>query len=213
MKAIMRASFYLTLVLGVIFLVLSVFVTAVPPTEPTLAPAREATSTPTSMPTPLPTSTPTPTPMSTPTPTPMSTPTPTPPTPTATPPPPPSTSLTPLERAREVKTATVLIYVYVPGAGGSYGSGSIVSKEGLILTNFHVVGDCETGQLYNGDELAKVAVTTLPYGQADPRYQAEVLEWDTDLDLAVLQIVAGWYGHPLQEELDLYPVPLGDSDT
>jgi S1-C subfamily serine protease len=71
------------------------------------------------------------------------------------------------------------------------GSGSVIDKQGHILTNFHVVEDAN-----------KVWVT-LPGGK-DP-YEGEIVGQDPDNDIAVLKINA-----PPEE---LFPVPIGTSDN
>jgi S1-C subfamily serine protease len=79
----------------------------------------------------------------------------------------------------------------LPSPGEGAGSGSVIDKQGHILTNYHVVEDAN-----------KVWVT-LPGGK-DP-YEGEVVGEDPDNDVAVLKINA-----PPEE---LYPVPLGTSDN
>ena len=70
----------------------------------------------------------------------------------------------------------------------SAGSGFILTKDGYIVTNYHVVKNGETVKvtLYNGDE-----------------YEAKYVGGDEDYDIAVVKV----------EAADLQPVTLGDSDT
>ena len=73
--------------------------------------------------------------------------------------------------------------------GQGSGSGSVIDKQGHILTNAHVI------------ENARAVEVTLSSGQS---YPAEVIGRDTEHDIAVLQIDA-----PSDE---LYPLPLGKSE-
>ena len=70
----------------------------------------------------------------------------------------------------------------------SAGSGFILTKDGYIVTNYHVVKDGETVKvtLYNGDE-----------------YEAKYVGGDEDYDIAVIKV----------EATDLQPVTLGDSSS
>ena len=70
----------------------------------------------------------------------------------------------------------------------SAGSGFILTKDGYIVTNYHVVKDGETVKvtLYNGDE-----------------YEAKYVGGDEDYDIAVIKV----------EAADLQPVTLGDSSS
>src|ERR1700677_3551118 len=67
------------------------------------------------------------------------------------------------------------------------GSGVIVSKEGHILTNYHVIADMDKIQVELSD------------GRVEP---AEIIGTDPDTDIAVLKINAG----------NLRPLPMGNSD-
>ena len=75
-----------------------------------------------------------------------------------------------------------------PTMTASSGSGFILTKDGYIATNYHVVKNAETVKvtLYNGDE-----------------YEARYIGGDSEYDLAVIKVDA----------TDLQPVTLGDSDT
>ncbi len=88
------------------------------------------------------------------------------------------------------------------------GSGTIIDKNGLILTNYHVVE--ETGE-WNA---LGILVTSRSDQKPEPAYLAEVVAQDPDADLAVLQIVSDFEGKPVDfDKLGLVPVPMGDADN
>ena len=74
-----------------------------------------------------------------------------------------------------------------PVQTASAGSGFVLTKDGYIVTNYHVVKDADTVKvtMYNGDE-----------------YEAKYVGGDEDYDIAVIKV----------EAADLQPVTLGDSD-
>jgi len=91
------------------------------------------------------------------------------------------------------------------------GSGSIISADGLVLTNSHVVSDPDPA--YRPDVLG-VAVTVRSDQLPELRYLAEMRAVDYQLDLAVIQIVSDLDGRPIDPaQLNLSYVPLGDSDV
>jgi S1-C subfamily serine protease len=85
------------------------------------------------------------------------------------------------------------------------GSGSIISSEGLILTNAHVVDNSEG--LY---ERLGIALTDRTDQPPELAFYAEVLAIDYPLDLAVVAIVSDVDGAPTEVEFPY--VSLGDSD-
>ena len=111
--------------------------------------------------------------------------------------------------------ATVQIIVPVDGRRqSSGGSGSVLTEKGHILTNFHVVGNPDTGQLYNRRGLIYVAISSS--NLKDPpevKYIAELMGDDRGLDLALIKIIAQSDGRDLPAELGLTTMPVGDSDT
>ncbi|MCP4141169.1 MAG: trypsin-like peptidase domain-containing protein [Chloroflexi bacterium] len=93
---------------------------------------------------------------------------------------------------------------------GWSGSGSIISADGLILTNAHVV---LSDKFYDVEDLV-VAFTVDPNYPAEPKYYAEVMQVDEGLDLAVIRVVADMNGTPVDyATLNLPAVPLGNSDA
>lgn len=86
-------------------------------------------------------------------------------------------------------------FFYGPGAGGrefkQYGSGSgsgvIVSADGYIVTNYHVIEDASEIEVILND---------------NRKYAAEIIGTDPSTDLAVIKI----------KEKGLQPIPLGNSD-
>ena len=110
------------------------------------------------------------------------------------------------------------------------GSGTVVTPDGLILTNQHLItpagvdeklaeleaqlaGEGKSADLQVDAERFMIAISDgrhLP----DPRYLARVIAEDPDLDLAVLRIDSDERGTPLDPEtLDLPVLPLGSSDA
>ena len=75
-----------------------------------------------------------------------------------------------------------------PVQTASAGSGFVLTKDGFIVTNYHVVKDADTVKvtMYNGDE-----------------YDAKYVGGDEDYDIAVIKV----------EATDLQPVTLGNSDN
>ena len=110
------------------------------------------------------------------------------------------------EFLERVRLATVLVIALdASGDEMNGGSGSVVNPRGYILTNFHVV---------EGGDTLVIGVNTADQNEPpQATYLAEIVDWDADLDLALLQVVSREDGGALPVSLDLPAVPLGDSDT
>jgi S1-C subfamily serine protease len=93
---------------------------------------------------------------------------------------------------------------------GWSGSGSIISTDGLILTNAHVV---LPDKFFPVDAIL-VSMTSQPDQLPVDAYYAEVLQADWQLDVAVIRIHEDINGNALdRSQLNLPSVPLGDSDA
>jgi hypothetical protein len=121
----------------------------------------------------------------------------------------------------QLKAATVLITEDPedPEQAG-WGSGSIISDDGLILTNAHVAANRAPGLSVlfkqTAGEFGPASPDTLYIYTVDgddpavPMYQAELVVADGFLDLAILRITATADGTPVDAStLDLTPVPIG----
>jgi putative serine protease PepD len=112
--------------------------------------------------------------------------------------------------------ATVQVLVPVDGTRDrwSTGSGSVITSAGHVLTNFHVLGDPDTGVLFNRAGVVLIAVSS-PDVRSEPEvaYRAEIQEIDRTGDLAMLRIVAQQDDSPLPMGFSMISMPLGDSDT
>lgn len=101
-----------------------------------------------------------------------------------------------------------------------WGSGTIISRDGYILTNYHVVDVSDLVQEVAKQKNVKIRegelVVLITKRSDQPpvaSFIAEVLSGSPDLDLAVLRIKSDLSGKAVDlEALDLPFVPLGDSD-
>ncbi|MBK7642040.1 MAG: trypsin-like peptidase domain-containing protein [Planctomycetes bacterium] len=91
-------------------------------------------------------------------------------------------------------------------AGESTGSGTLVSQDGWILTNAHVVTAMGGGR----ERELVVACTLDPHEAPLELFRAEVREFDEARDLALLQITKGFYGQPVPEGYAFPVLELGD---
>jgi S1-C subfamily serine protease len=123
-------------------------------------------------------------------------------------------------RAGLARALRATVLVLVPDNNGDlFGSGSgtvLDAEQGLILTNYHVLGDRQTQVLFNDDGLAVIGV--MPdnlKGAPILKYRANLLGGDPALDLAVLQITAvfGNSESELPEDLGLTAIEIADSET
>jgi putative serine protease PepD len=128
------------------------------------------------------------------------------------------TSLTAEELDRAKQASVLILSLDESGQVLGNGSGSIISEDGLILTNAHVAKPSAPG-LGSEEEGDPASYQIALVGGEDdrpaaPEYVAETIVADGVLDLAVMQITADIDGNPVDaEDLDLpEPLPIADSD-
>ena len=99
-----------------------------------------------------------------------------------------------------------LATVEVIGQAGR-GSGCLVSEDGLLLTNWHVVRG------YDGTASQELYIAAGFSQQNPPQelFRAEVVDFDKETDLALLQIESGLYGQPLPNDYSFPYFNLGDT--
>jgi len=142
------------------------------------------------------------------------------PEPTATPLPTVNPQAAATQRAEvEGRALRALVQIVVPVGdpgnpeGFSTGSGSLLHEQGYVLTNFHVIGDPQSGQYYNNEEWVGIALNwDNPSAAPDTVYRCEVVLADAELDLALVRVYAEGNGDGLPSDLAFPSLPIGDSD-
>ena len=114
--------------------------------------------------------------------------------------------------------ATVHVIVPVTAEADTYstGSGTILTESGLILTNYHVMGEIEREKLYNSNGFAAIGINpTNLKGRPVMKYAAHLLAGNPTLDLALLRITGLLEDEraPLPENLGLTAIEIGDSEA
>ncbi|MEO0854446.1 MAG: serine protease, partial [Cyanobacteria bacterium J06648_11] len=93
--------------------------------------------------------------------------------------------------------------------GDNSGSGTLLNASGRILTNFHVIAAGE-----NGDRPPRgpiyVGIALRPDRPVTPLFQCELLRYDVETDLALLQVTGDLLGNPLPDSLAFDFLPLGN---
>ncbi|MBM3987328.1 MAG: trypsin-like peptidase domain-containing protein [Planctomycetes bacterium] len=109
-----------------------------------------------------------------------------------------------IARADETPLQRALRSVVEIATPDALGSGTILSSDGWILTNAHVVGD---------DPEVHLVVSLLidPAQPAVESFLARVVEIDEGRDLALVQVTSGLYGQPLPAGYELSALALGDA--
>src|SRR5512135_904659 len=116
---------------------------------------------------------------------------------------------TPVQKA--VKASVFIVMLDDKGEMLGSGSGSILTADGMILSNFHVVGDLETKELNNPKGLIAIGVLDDPTEPPVVNYLAQVVQADPDLDLSVSCIVSDLKNRPVKN-VKFPAVPIGDAD-
>jgi len=105
---------------------------------------------------------------------------------------------------------TALVEFYGDVIDGWTGSGTIISEDGLILTNAHVV---LSDRFYTVVDLV-ISITEEPDQPPKEMFYADVLQADYNLDLAVIKIRSDLNGNPPNfSALGIEPVKIGRAET
>jgi pSer/pThr/pTyr-binding forkhead associated (FHA) protein len=123
------------------------------------------------------------------------------------------------QASAERQALRALVWVVVPVGKPdttedySTGSGSLVSPDGYVLTNFHVVGDVDNGKYYNKEEWVWIGLNwDNPTNEPDTFYRAEIISADPEYDLALVHVYALEKGGDLPADLQFPFLPIGNSD-
>lgn len=92
------------------------------------------------------------------------------------------------------------IFSYQTSTASASGSGVIISSDGYILTNNHIVNTASSSSFYQLSEATKVTVNL--HGDEN-EYEAKIIGTDPQTDLAVIKI----------DKTGLTPAKLGNSDS
>jgi S1-C subfamily serine protease len=117
------------------------------------------------------------------------------------------TSIPPFPRTDDELKNALYATVEVIGRAGK-GSGCLVSSDGLVLTNWHVVRNFAG----NASDPIYVAVNFSLYEPPRELFRAELLEYDRERDFALLRIDSGLYGQQVPYNYRFPFFRLGDPE-
>jgi S1-C subfamily serine protease len=110
-----------------------------------------------------------------------------------------------------VKASVFIVMLDDNGEMIGSGSGSILSPEGMILSNYHVVADTDKKQLYNSQGLIAIGVLDDPTEPPVVNYLAQVVQVDPEMDLSISCIVGDLKNRPVKN-VTFPAVPIGDAE-
>jgi serine protease Do len=90
------------------------------------------------------------------------------------------------------------------------GSGSFIGREGIILTNNHVVANEQNNQVC---PILRISMMKNEDQPPEPRYIGRVVTRLPNVDLALVQVATDLRGNPVPSGTRFPAVPLGDSNT
>ena len=117
---------------------------------------------------------------------------------------------TPVQKA--IKAAVFIVMLDDNGDMLGSGSGSLLTSDGMILSNYHVVGDLQTKKLNNRQGQIAIGVLDDPTEPPVVNYLAQVVQVDPELDLSVSCIISDLKHRPLKN-VTFPAVPIGDADA
>lgn len=120
----------------------------------------------------------------------------------------------PRELRQRILQAVVSVEAFDSATGMivAAGTGTIISPDGFVLTNFHVIGDTDTGVALEWQQIYTIDPAN-PDQEPVFRYWARFVAGDAALDLAILQIVEDADENRLPAGTRFPFLPLGDSNT
>lgn len=110
----------------------------------------------------------------------------------------------------DTKTATDIYYECIENVveirasseevGESFGTAEIITSDGIMVTNAHVVTYTRLGAVYTFEEYS------FRFSYEDEYRSAELIKYDSEMDIAVLKITD-------TTDLNITPIKTGDSDS
>jgi S1-C subfamily serine protease len=122
-------------------------------------------------------------------------------------PPPPLLVVPPIPRATESRKRAIYATVDVSTETGG-ASGTLISEDGLVLTNYHVIE--EVAENAASQDPVVIAVTLDIKGPPRELFRGKVVAFDKTTDLALVRITGGYYHQPLPKDYRFPAIPLGD---